>query len=255
MSAPISSSNLLNYVVRLGDDALVLGHRLSEWTSHGPFLEEDIALSNIALDYIGRARFLYGYAAELKGDGAEEDDFAYLRDERQFQNHLIHELPIGDFAFTMTRQFFVDQFNYYYFTQLTHSTDTGLAAIAQKVIKETAYHLRRSRDWVIRLGDGTEQSHQRMQKAANDLWGYTNELFEQDDLEKALIAAGVAADSATIRKEWLKNITEVFSEATLSVPKDDWSVRGGREGYHTENLGHLLTELQYVHRSHPGCQW
>lgn len=245
----------LEYVVRLGDDSLILGHRLSEWTSRGPFLEEDIALGNVALDYIGRARFYYGYAAELKGEGATEDDFAYLRDERQFQNHLILELPVGDFAFTIARQFFVDLFNQGYLKQLTQSSDKQIAGIAQKAVKETAYHLRRSKDWVLRLGDGTDESHQRIQNAIDELWGYTHELFEQDELELNLVELGIAADASSIRDSWEASIKEVFAEATLSVPDAEWAVRGGRKGYHTENLGHVLTELQYVHRAYPGCQW
>ena len=255
MSEQIQSSQLLDYVVRLGDDALILGHRLSEWTSRGPFLEEDIALANTALDYIGRARFFYTYAAELKGEGATEDDFAYQRDERQFQNHLILELPNGDFAFTMLRQFFIDQFNQSYLQALCSSSDARIAAIAAKAIKETRYHLRRSKDWVVRLGDGTEESHQRAQKAAEDLWGYLPELFEQDALEQSLVESKIAPDTSLIKPDWETAVQAVFDEATLTVPESTWCIRGGREGYHTENLGHILTELQFVHRAYPGCQW
>lgn len=243
------------YAVRLGDDSLVLGHRISEWTSYGPFLEEDIALSNVALDYIGRARMYYGYAAELDQDGRTEDDFAYLRDERTFQNLLIHELPRGDFAFSTARQLLVDVFNSLYLPQLVRSQDKTLAAIAGKAIKETQYHLRRSRDWTLRLGDGTEESHQRMQKAIDALWGYTPELFELDVLEQQLVDAGIAVDSSALKQEWLKQVSEILEEATLSCPEESWAVRGGRAGYHTENLGHLLTEMQSLHRAHPGCEW
>lgn len=243
------------YAVRLGDDSLVLGHRISEWTSYGPFLEEDIALSNVALDYIGRARMYYGYAAELDQDGRTEDDFAYLRDERTFQNLLINELPRGDFAFSTARQLLVDVFNSLYLPQLVRSQDKTLAAIAGKAIKETQYHLRRSRDWTLRLGDGTEESHQRMQKAIDALWGYTPELFELDVLEQQLVDAGIAVDSSALKQEWLKQVSEILEEATLSCPEESWAVRGGRAGYHTENLGHLLTEMQSLHRAHPGCEW
>lgn len=245
----------IDYLVRLGDDALILGHRLSEWTSNGPFLEEDIALANVALDYIGRARFYYGYAAELTGNGCTEDDFAYLRDERQYQNHLIYELPIGDFAFTIARQFFVDVFNQGYLEQLAHSKDPQLAAIAAKAKKETAYHLRRSKDWVLRLGDGTDESHARIQRAIDELWGYTHELFEQDALELSLVESGIAVNTEPLRSDWEATVKATFAEATLTIPDAQWAVRGGRAGYHTESLGHLLTELQFVHRAYPGCQW
>ena len=255
MTQTNSTAALGQYATRLGDDALILGHRLSEWCSRGPFLEEDIALSNVALDYIGRARFLYSYAAELADDGRSEDDFAYLRDERQFQNHLILELPRGDFAFTMARQLFVDQFNQLYLPGLAASGDTQLAAIAQKAIKETAYHLRRSRDWTLRLGDGTEESHNRMQMALDELWGYTHELFEQDELESELVAAGLAVDTSAMREPWVAAVSAILTEATLTLPESTWAVRGGRQGYHTENLGHLLTEMQSLHRAHPGSQW
>ena len=254
-----NTEDILAYVTRLGDDALVLGHRLSEWTSNGPFLEEDIAMGNVALDYIGRARMLYTYAAELKtaltGEEASEDDFAYLRSEREFQNHLIYELPKGDFAFTIVRQFLVDQYHALILGKLCDSADETIAAIARKAIKETAYHLRRSKNWVLRLGDGTEESHSRMLKAIDDIWGYTHELFEQDELEQRLVVAGVAVEAASIKNDWQAAIKVHLQEATLCPSTEDWAVRGGREGYHTENLGHLLAELQYVHRAYPGCNW
>jgi len=245
----------LEYVTRLGDDSVVLGHRISEWTSNGPFLEEDIALSNVALDYIGRARMYYSYAAELADDGRTEDDFAYLRDERAFRNLLINELPRGDFAYTIVRQLFVDVFNSLYLPRLMQSADKTIAAIAAKAIKETQYHLRRSRDWTLRLGDGTEESHQRMQKALDALWGYTHEMFELDALEQQLVEAGVAVDSTALKSAWRDQVAAIVEEATLTCPEDSWAVRGGRIGYHTENLGHLLTEMQFVHRSYPGCRW
>jgi len=246
---------IVNYAVRLGDDAIVLGHRNSEWVSNGPFLEEDIALGNVALDYIGRARMFYSYAAELSGDDKTEDDFAYLRDEREFQNFLINELPRGDFAYTIVRQLFVDVFNTYYLAALIESSDETLAAIAAKGAKETKYHLRRSRDWTLRLGDGTEESHNRMQAAIDDLWGYTHELFEHDALEQRLIDAGIAVDASVFKDQWMADVKAVLEEATLVVPDVEWAVRGGREGYHTENLGHLLTEMQFVYRSYPNSQW
>ncbi len=244
-----------SYAIRLGDDALVLGHRLSEWSSNGPFLEEDLALSNTALDFIGRARMFYSYAADLSGDGLTEDDLAYTRDERDFQNLLILELPRGDFAFTMVRQYFVDVYNILLLEQLCNSTDNVLASIAAKSIKESRYHLRRSHDWILRLGDGTAESHERTQRAIDSLWGYTQEFFEQDALELKLIELGIAVNNQELSAGWSQQISHALSTATLSPSEETWAVRGGRDGYHTENLGHLLTELQFLSRSMPGLQW
>lgn len=245
----------IEYATRLGDDSVILGHRISEWCSNGPFLEEDLALQNIALDYVGRARMYYNYAAELEGNGRSEDDFAYSRDERQFHNLLIHELPRGDFAYTMVRQLFVDVFNTCFLAELVKSNDSLLAGIAAKAIKETRYHLRRSHEWTLRLGDGTEESQRRMQRAVDNLWGYTHEMFDMDELEQQLADAGIGVDNAALRPQWKQQVAEILTEATLTVPEDAWAVRGGRVGYHTENLGHVLTEMQFVHRSHPGQQW
>ncbi len=245
----------VQYATRLGDDSVILGHRLSEWCSKGPFLEEDLALQNVALDYVGRARMYFTYAAELEGEGRTEDDFAYLRDERQYTNLLINELPRKDFAHTMARQLFVDIFNTFYLEQLARSKDATLAAIAEKAIKETRYHLRRSHEWALRLGDGTEESHKRMQRAVDNLWGYTHEMFDVDELDQQLIEAGIAVDSAALHPQWLERVTAILTEATLTVPEDGWAVRGGRTGYHTENLGHLLTEMQFLQRAYPGLEW
>ena len=245
----------LEYATRLGDDSLILGHRLSEWCSKAPFLEEDLALSNTSLDYLGRARMFYTYAAELSGEDKTEDDFAYTRDEREFHNLLIHEMPRGDFAYTMVRQLLVDIFNMALLQELMKSKDQTLAAIASKSIKETRYHLRRSSEWIVKLGDGTEESHKRTQDAVDALWGYRIEMFELDDLEQQLADAGIGVDNAKLKGTWDKQLTDIFSEATLEVPTEEWAVRGGRIGYHTENLGHLLTELQFVHRSMPGLKW
>lgn len=243
------------YALRLGDDSLILGHRISEWTSNGPFLEEDIALGNVALDYIGRARMFYGYASELDGAEKTEDDFAFLRNEREFQNYLIAELPRGDFAFTIVRQLFVDVYYDFFLTELKQSSDEELAAIATKSHKETKYHLRRSKDWTLRLGIGTEESKDRMLKALSQLWGYTHELFEHDDLELELIAAGVAVDMRPYKDKWLSVITNIINDAELTLPDAEWAVRGGREGYHTEHLGMLLAVMQNLHRAHPGANW
>lgn len=243
------------YATRLGDDSVILGHRLSEWCSNAPFLEEDLALANVALDYIGRARMYYTYAAELANDGRTEDDFAYGRNEREYHNLLINELPRGDFAYTIMRQLLLDVFNVHFLTQLMQSKDETLAAIAAKAIKETRYHLRRSREWTLRLGDGTAESHRRAQRALDNLWGYTHELFDLDTTEQLLADAGIGVNNPALRPQWLKEVTEIVAEATLTLPADGWAVHGGRVGYHTENLGHILTEMQFVHRSYPAQQW
>lgn len=246
---------LARYVLRLGDDALVMGHRLSEWTSRAPFLEEDLGLTNVALDFVGRARMFYQYAATLIGGEATEDTFAYNRDVREFSNLLICELPRGDFAFTITRQFLYDAFALPFLQQLTDSTDSQLAAIAAKAAKESTYHLRRGREWVMRLGDGTEESHQRMLDALDQLWGYTAELFEIDDLEQDLIDAGIAVDTSRLQEPWLSTVSETLAAATLPVPETTWTANGGRSGIHTESLGYLLAELQYMQRAYPGLRW
>ncbi len=244
-----------DYAVRLGDDALILGHRLSEWCSRGPFLEEDLALSNVALDFIGRARMFYTYAAELTGDGATEDQFAYQRDCRDFTNHLIHELPRGDFAFTMARQYLIDVYSIAFMQALQQSSDERLAGIASKAIKESRYHLRRSEDWIMRLGDGTEESNRRLQDAVNELWGFTPELFEMDALEGDLVASGIAVDVTALKDDWERSVRSTFAEANISIPDEDWQVSGGRQGKHTEWLGHLLSDLQFVQRAYPGLEW
>jgi ring-1,2-phenylacetyl-CoA epoxidase subunit PaaC len=246
---------LLNYCVALGDDSLMLGHRLSEWCSNGPFLEEDLALTNVALDFIGRARMFYTYAAEVEGRGRSEDDFAYLRDCREYRNFLINELPNGDFAFTMARQLMVDAYDICFFSSLMQSKDPTLAAIAAKAIKESRYHLRRSEDWIRRLGDGTEESHERTQNAFNQLWGYAAEMFEMADDEKQLVQSGIAVDRHALRADWTATMHAVLKQATLDIPADDWSIGGGRDGIHTEHLGYLLAELQFLQRAYPGQQW
>jgi len=260
MTQTNTNQDIIDYTVRLGDDAIVIGHRVSEWISNAPFLEEDIALGNVALDFIGHARMYYGYAAELTNktngnDDTTEDDFAYLRDERQFQNHLLHELHKGDFAYTTIRQLLIDIYNKYFLEKLKDSSDETLAAIAIKAAKETRYHCRRSKDWTLRLGDGTSESHQRMQTALDDLWGYSHELFEQDELEQRLVALGVAVDCASLKADWLAEVSAIIEQATLTVPTQEWAVRGGRQGYHTEHLGHLLTQMQFIARSFPDAKW
>ena len=246
---------LLDYCIALGDDSLTLGHRLSEWCRNGPFLEEDLALTNTSLDFIGRARMFYGYAAEVEDQGRGEDDFAYLRDCREYRNFLINELPNGDFAFTMARQLMVDVFDVGFFTGLSQSSDPMLAGIAAKALKESRYHLRRSEDWILRLGDGTEESHERTQNAFNALWGYAAELFEMTDDELQLLETGVAVNRSALKADWTTTMHAILKKATLEIPADDWAIGGGRKGEHTEHLGFLLAELQFLQRAYPGQQW
>ena len=212
------------YAVRLGDDALILGHRLSEWCRNAPFLEEDLALSNVALDFIGRARMFYAYAAELSDQDLTEDTFAYQRDCRDFKNHLIHELPRGDFAFTMVRQYFVDVYSLAFMTSLLESNDSRLAAIAGKAIKESEYHLRRSEEWMMRLGDSTQESHRRLQSAVDELWRFTGELFDQDSDERELVADGVAVDTRALEADWNQTITATMSKISIEIPKDEYEI-------------------------------
>jgi ring-1,2-phenylacetyl-CoA epoxidase subunit PaaC len=254
-SISISETPLVLYTLRRADDALILGHRLSEWCGHAPMLEEDMALANMGLDLLGQARALYGYAAEVEGKGNDEDKFAYLRDVRQYRNLLLVEQPNGDFARTMVRQFFYAVFADLYWRAMMRSTDATLAAIAAKSEKESAYHVRHSSEWMVRLGDGTEESHARAQTAIDDLWAYTGEMFALDDSERSLIGRGVAVDPATLRSQWLKTVTDVVGEATLALPKSGWMQQGGRDGRHSEHLGHLLSELQSMQRSFPGATW
>ena len=250
-----NKTDLVNYCIALGDDSLTLGHRLSEWSSNAPFLEEDLAMTNVALDYIGRARMFYSYAAELEGEDRTEDDIAYLRDCREYRNLLINELPNGDFAMTMARQLLVDVYDLGFFTELAQSNDANLVAIATKSIKECRYHLRRSEEWVKRLGDGTAESHQRVQDAFNQLWGYRHEMFEMPKPEQQLLADGIAVDRSALKESWESVVYAVLEEATLDSPQDDWAISGGRDGVHTEHLGYLLAELQFLQRAYPGRQW
>ena len=246
---------LVNYCIALGDDSLTLGHRLSEWCRNGPFLEEDLALTNVALDFIGRARMFYTYAAELEGTGRTEDDIAYLRDCREYRNFLINELPNGDFAVTMARQLLVDVYDMGFFTELAKSNDSTLAAIAAKAIKESRYHLRRSEDWIKRLGDGTDESHERTQNAFDHLWVYLPEMFIMSDDEQQLVDAGIAVDRSALKASWETSIYAIMKQATLEIPTDSRKIDGGREGMHTEHLGFLLAEMQFMQRAYPGQQW
>src|ERR1700754_2636733 len=235
----VSETPLVLYALRRADDALILGHRLSEWCGHAPAMEEDMALANMGLDLLGQARELYTYAAKVEGRGNDEDKFAYLRDVRQYRNLLLTELPNGDFARTMVRQFFYSAFADLYWRTMMKSSDATLAAIAAKSEKESAYHLRHSSEWIVRLGDGTEESHARAQTAIDDLWAFTGEMFAVDEAERGLIDRGVAVDPATLRSRWVRTVSDVVGEATLALPENDWMQQGGRDGRHSEHLGHL----------------
>jgi ring-1,2-phenylacetyl-CoA epoxidase subunit PaaC len=254
-SITVSETPLVLYALRRADDALISGHRLSEWCGHAPMLEEDMALANMGLDLLGQARELYAYAAKVEGKGNDEDKLAYLRDIRQYRNLLLLEQPNGDFAHTMVRQFFYAAFADPYWRAMMKSGDATLAAIAAKSEKESAYHLRHSSEWMIRLGDGTEESHARAQAAIDDLWAFTGEMFEVDASERALIDAGIAVDPAKLRPQWQKTVLSVVGEATLALPRSDWMQQGGRSGRHSEHLGHLLSELQSMQRTFPGATW
>ena len=249
------STHHLTYTLRLADTALVLGHRLSEWSSRAPTLEEDIALSNIALDTIGQARALYAHAAAIEGKGRSEDDLAFSRDAPQFLNFQLVERENGDFALTMARQLCYAAFAAPHFEALSASKDAEIAGIAAKAAKECAYHLRHASEWVIRLGDGSPESHRRMQVGIDELWMYTGELFECDEVDRAMIAAGVGVDAAALRPAWDERIDAVLAEATLQRPRTGWMSTGGKRGQHTEHLGHMLAEMQSLNRAYPGVKW
>ena len=254
-SIQVNETPLVLYLLRRADDALILGHRLSEWIGHGPILEEEMALGNIGLDLIGQARSLYAYAAEAEGAGHDEDMFAYLRDAPQYRNLLLAEQPNGDFGQTMVRQLFYSAFADPYWCAMTGSGDATLAAVAAKSEKESAYHLRHSSEWVIRLGDGTEESHARVQESVDLLWPCTGEMFECDAAERTLVDGGAVIDPATLRDAWDQTIGTVLSRATLTLPKNPWMQGGGRTGRHSEHLGHLLSTMQHVQRTYPGAAW
>ncbi len=254
-SIRVNETPLVLYALRRADDALVLGHRLSEWIGHGPMLEEEMALGNIGLDLIGQARSLYAYAAEQEAAGNDEDKLAYLRDAPQYRNLLLAEHPNGDFGQTMVRQLFYSAFADLYWRAMTESPDGTLAAIAAKSEKESAYHLRHASEWVIRLGDGTDESHGRAQEAVDQLWGYTGEMFECDAAERSLVDGRTIIDPATLRDAWDHTVGSVLSRATLSRPKTQWMQSGGRSGRHSEHLGLLLSVMQHTQRTYPGAAW
>ncbi len=243
------------YCLRLGDNALVLGHRYSEWCSRGPILEEDLALTNISLDLIGRAQAFLSYAAQLQGNGKTADDLAYKRGERLFLNNLMSELPNGDFAFTMARQLLFSAYEYFLYEALAGSKDTQISAIAAKGLPEVNYHLEHASDWALRLGDGTDESHRRYQDAINRLWEYTGELFEMNSVDETLVKAGIVPDLSVIRSKWAARIAELLEPAGISMPDNGFMQTGSREGVHTEHLGHMLSEMQYLQRAYPDATW
>jgi ring-1,2-phenylacetyl-CoA epoxidase subunit PaaC len=250
---------LFDYLLRLADSDLVLAQRLGEWVGHGPALEEDIALTNIGLDLLGQARLWFAYAGEVEarfaGTGRSEDALAFSRDSGEFRNLLLVEQPNGNYADTMVRQFFFDVWHRLVLAALTGSRDARIAEIAAKAQKEVIYHVERSADWVIRLGDGTDESHARMQAAIDDLWTYTGEMFDADETDSALADEGIGCDLPALAQPWRDAVEAVLSEATLSVPKVEFMQRGGRRGVHTEHLGHMLATMQWLQRSHPQAQW
>jgi ring-1,2-phenylacetyl-CoA epoxidase subunit PaaC len=241
---------LTDYILHLADTTLILSQRNSEWCGHGPILEQDIAITNISLDLLGQSRNFYQYAAQLIGDNATEDSLAYLRKEREFKNLLLAELPNGDWGQTILRLYLFSQFQYLLFEQLQHNKDEQLAAICTKALKEIKYHIRWSSEWVIRLGDGTDESKQKMIVAINELWRYIGEMFIAADYENE-----IGIDLTSIQNSWTEKVKTIFDEATLSFPENIFMQTGGKTGIHTENLGFILTELQYMQRAYPNSNW
>lgn len=250
---------LFEYLLRLGDSSLILSQRLGAWTGHGPILEEDLALTNTALDLLGQARMWLTLAGEVEGAGRDEDALAYHRDTHQFHNVLLVERANGNYADTMARQFLFDVWHYFLLQRLEQSSDERVAAIAAKSIKEVTYHVRRSSDMVVRLGDGTDESHAKMQAAIDDAWRFTGELFADDAVDQDVAARGIGCELAALREPWMAHVREVLEEATLTVPDETaanhLAYRGGRQGRHTEELGYVLAEMQYLPRAYPGATW
>lgn len=246
---------LFKYILRLADNSLILSQRLSEWTSKGPFLEEDLALTNIALDILGQANSLLEYAARVEGKGRSSDDLAFFRNEREFYNTLIVEQPNGDYAQTILRQCIIDNFDLLFYTQLAKSSDETLAAIAAKSIKEITYHVRHTSSWVDRFGNGTEESYARTQKALNELWRFTDELFEMNEVDEVLLKEKTAVDLSALKPIWKKQIEVIFAKANLKIPETTFMQTGSRKANHTEHLGFILAEMQYLPRMHPTAKW
>jgi ring-1,2-phenylacetyl-CoA epoxidase subunit PaaC len=255
MSSAAPDTPFVDYLLRLGDNALVLGQRLAEWTGHAPIVEEDLAQTNVALDLVGQARMWLSYAGEAEGLGRDEDRLAYFRDAREFRNVVLVERKNGDYGATLARQFLFDTWHFYLLTALCASSDERLSGIAHKAVREVAYHVRRSGDWVVRLGDGTDESHAKMQAAVEELWPYTGELFRSDDVDDEMVRRGIGTRLEDLREPWLAHVARVFADATLSVPTDGWMHAGGKSGRHSEQLGYLLAEMQSLRRSVPGDVW
>lgn len=251
----MKSENLYKYILGIADNNLILGQRLGELCGHGPSLETDIACTNMALDLLGQVRSYYQYAAKVIDDDRTEDDIAMLRIEREYLNVLLVEQPNIDFGYTMARQFLFDVFHFLMLTELEKSTDLNLSSIAKKGIKEVSYHKRFSSDWIKRLGDGTEESHNRIQTAINDLWVYTDELFHQTEADKAMVEAGVGVDVTKLKEAYYKEVNAVLGAATLEMPENKYFQKGGKQGVHTEHMGYLLAELQYMQRTYPNMEW
>jgi len=250
-----ATADRVEYALRLGDDALIAAQRLAEWCSAAPEMEEDVALANIALDQLGVARLVLTYAGALEGAGRDEDALAFRRDDAEFRNCLLVELANGDFAVTIGKLLFLAAYQLPLYDALAASTDERLAGVAARARKESAYHLDHGALWTVRLGDGTDESHRRMQRAVDELWPYTHELFAADELTARLAAEGVAVDPPVLREGWLSTVDKVLAEATLTRPEDGWAPAGGRQGRHTEALSYLLGEMQALHRAHPGARW
>jgi len=251
----MKQGTLFKYLLRLGDTALINTQRLSEWTGHGPFLEEDLALTNIALDNLGRANALLNYAGTVEGKGRTEDDLAFHRDERDFYNILLVELPNGDYANTLTKQFLLSAYEEILYRKLSTSADPVLAGIAKKSVKELTYHVRHTSSWLKRFGNGTDESRAKAQTSLNELWRYTGELFEQNDVDAELIQKNIATELHTIKSEWEKVVLEAITECGLEVPSNAFMQRGSREGKHTEHLGFMLAEMQFLPRAYPDAKW
>lgn len=249
-------AELIEYCIRVGDTSLIAGQRLTEWCGHGPILEEDIAISNIALDLIGQSRLIYAHVAELKNDGSSEDDIAFGRDASEFKNFLMAEQTNGDFAKTILRQYLISVYQYHQYNLLQQSTNQFLSAFAAKSLKEVTYHVRHTGEWVLRLGDGTDESHLRMQSALNELWLFIDDFFDADALETNLAEKKISANISQIKQLWIKQVTQLLADATLTIPiTQNFLRKGSRKGIHTEQLGYILAEMQFLYRAYPDAKW
>ncbi|WP_154224651.1 1,2-phenylacetyl-CoA epoxidase subunit PaaC [Marinicella rhabdoformis] len=249
------NNHLYSYLIRLADTSLTMGQRLAEWCGHGPYLEEDVALTNVSLDTIGHANLFYQLAADVKGDGKTVDDLAFLRDVHEYRNPILTELPRGDFGYTMMKQYFIDVFNLLLYKELAHSTYQPLADVAKKALIEVQYHHERSHEWLLRLSLSTEEAKAKMQSALDQLWFYTPELFEINEAIDELIQQNVAADLAEVKSIWQMMVESHLSQCELKLPESGWVATGGLEGEHSEHLGYMLAEMQFLQRAYPGCEW